>query len=70
MSESARTGNFDQSVLMSQASDMTRELRDQGETPEGILKSLKQVLDCTVITPPSKMKEAIVSCCIQTFFEK
>ena len=57
-------------MLMSQAADMTRELRAQGATPEGAVKSIKHALGSTAVTPPDKMKEAVVTCCIVTFFEE
>lgn len=69
ISESAKTGHFDRDALVSQACDLTRELRDHGATPEGTVISVKAVLAGGVVDPPKKMKDDIVTNCIEAFFD-
>lgn len=69
VSDSAMSGRFDRDELVSDACALTRSLRDNGSTPEGTLKSVKQILRDAKVSPPDKLQEEIVRNCIETFFK-
>jgi hypothetical protein len=69
ISASARSGNFDRTVLISQVGNASRELRDGGSTPEGAVRFVKETMESNMISPTAKMKEEIVTRCIEAFFE-
>lgn len=67
--KSARSGIFDRTDLISQVANVSKELRDGGSTPEGAVRFVKETMESNVLSPTSKMKEEIVTRCIEAFFE-